>query len=77
MVEKIIFFVDSLDTDTYTFIFARNLQTQVKADYGQKDTEIIRLAMLLMKTKEGCLNKLIAGLRKIASPLLITSFNYI
>lgn len=77
IVEKNNILWDSLDTDTYMFIFTRNLQTQVKEDYGQKGTEIIRLVMLHMKTKEGCLDKLIASLRKNASPLLITFFNYI
>lgn len=77
IVEKNNILWDSLDTDTYMFIFTRNLQTQVKEDYGQKGTEIIRLVMLHMKTKEGCLDKLIASLSKNASPLLITFFNYI
>lgn len=70
-------FADSWDTDTYTFIFTSNLQIQIKADYGQRDTEIIRLVMLHMKNKVLCLDKLIASLRKNASLLLITSFNYI
>lgn len=74
---KMIPFADSWDTDTYTFIFTSNLQIQIKADYGQRDTEIIRLVMLHMKNKVLCLDKLIASLRKNASLLLITSLNYI
>lgn len=70
-------FEDSWDTDTYTFIFTSNLQIQIKADYGQRDTEIIRLVMLHMKNEVVCLDRLIASLRKNASLLLITSFNYI
>lgn len=67
------FFADSWDTDTYTFIFTSNLQIQIKADYGQRDTEIIRLVMLHMNNKVGCLDKLIADLNKKCFP----SFNHI